>query len=56
MCLVSKLENGKVVYIANHRITEPCQHPVLYYNIDVYAIEYVSNIELSTDEDADLQL
>ena len=34
MCLVLKLDNGKVVSIANEQ-TESCQHPVPYYNIDI---------------------
>ena len=39
MCLVLKLDNGKVVSIANEqtdRKTESHSHPVPYYNIDVY--------------------
>ena len=35
MCLVLKLDNGKVVSIANEQ-TESCQHPAPYYNIDAY--------------------
>ena len=38
MCYVLKLDNGKVVSIANEQTelqTELCQHPVPYYNIDV---------------------
>ena len=37
MCLVLKLDNGKVVSTANEQTesqTESCQHPVPYYNID----------------------
>ena len=34
MCLVLKLDNGKVVSITNEQ-TESCQHPVPYYNIDM---------------------
>ena len=37
MCLVLKLDNGKVVSIGNEQTesqTESCQHPVPYYNID----------------------
>ena len=35
MCLVLKLDNGKLVSIA-HEQTESQTHPVPYYNIDVY--------------------
>ena len=37
MCLVLKLDNGKVVSIANEQ-TESCQHPVPYYNIDLLQV------------------
>ena len=34
MCLVLKLDNGKVISTANEQ-TESPSHPVAYYNIDV---------------------
>ena len=40
MCLILKLDNGKVVSIANEQ-TESCQHPVPYYNIDFLLLIYI---------------
>ena len=37
MCLVLKLDNGKVVSIANKQ-TESCPHPVPYYNLDDFIL------------------
>ena len=42
MCLVLKLDNGKVVSIANKQ-TESHSHPVPYYNIDTMRV-YTVNI------------
>ena len=39
MCLIQKLDNGKMVSIANEQ-TESCQHPVPYYDIDITSIAH----------------
>ena len=50
MCLVLKLDNGKVVSIANEQTesqTESCQHPVPYSNIDILALSHIVGACLS---------
>ena len=44
MCLVLKLDNGKVVSISNEQTEESHNHPVPYYNIDL-GLKYIFVIE-----------